>query len=93
MGEIMVLKLLGKLFTPHEDHGDVAGFAVTDKQTGQTVHRESFEAGRFGDQRLADKMVGKQESLQRKYAPSRFEVEAGLFNNRKSFEHFFPYGE
>lgn len=76
--------------TAEPDHGDVAGFVVHDRNTGHIVHREHFDSGRFDDDRLTDKMITKRDKLEKKYAPSRFEVEHGLFNSREAFFHFFP---
>ena len=75
---------------PPAEHDDVAGFVVTERKSGQMVHHESIDSGRYSSTRLADMMMAKRSRLERKYAPSRYDVEAGIFNNRKSFEHFFP---
>ena len=72
------------------DHGDVAGFVVHERATGQLVHQEAIDSGRYSSTRLADLMVAKRSRLERKYAPSRYDVEHGLFNSRDAFHHFFP---
>lgn len=69
---------------------DVAGFVVQDKKSGQIVHHEVFESGHLSARRLADKMIGKAERLERRFPPERYEVEHGVFNNRAAFYHFFP---
>jgi len=73
-----------------KDREDVAAFVINDRQTGAEVHRESVPTGRMNDEKVADLLVGRRENLEKKYAPSRFDIESGLFNSQASFEHFFP---
>lgn len=72
------------------DHGDVAGFVVRERATGQIVHSEHFESGRLPADRVVGAMERKREALAQKYSGARFEIEHGLFNNVGAFHHFFP---
>jgi hypothetical protein len=73
-----------------ENHEDFAGFVINDRGTGQEVHRECVPTGRLSDNKVADLLVRRRERLEKKYAPSHYDVDAGLFNSKASFEHFFP---
>lgn len=78
----------GKKAAP-ADNEDFAGFRVEDRDNGRVVHSECVGVGRMSDERVADFMVQRRERLEKKYAPSRYEVDAGLFNSEASFAHFF----
>ena len=75
---------------PARDKGDCAGFVVKDRDGGTEVHRETVPTGRMSDDKVADFLVSRREKLEKKYAPSRFDIESGIFNSPASFEHFFP---
>ena len=72
------------------DKGDCAGFVVNSRDGGTEVHRELVPTGRMSDDKVADFLVSRREKLEKKYAPSRFDIESGIFNSKASFEHFFP---
>ncbi len=84
------MKLFNQKIPPQKDHEDFAGFVINERGSGQEVHRECVPTGRLNDDKVTDLLVRRRERLEKKYAPSRYDIEAGLFNSKASFEHFFP---
>ncbi|MEO1232842.1 MAG: hypothetical protein AAFZ18_28495 [Myxococcota bacterium] len=66
------------------------GYVVRAQPSGRVVHYDLEEVGHLSDQAVADRSVSHREQLERRYPAPGFEVEAGLFNSREAFFHFFP---
>lgn len=69
---------------------DVNGYVVREQPSGRVVHFDLEEVGHLSDQAVADRSVSRRERLESRYPPPAYEVEAGLFNSRDAFFHFFP---
>ncbi|MEL7367924.1 MAG: hypothetical protein AAFN74_03355 [Myxococcota bacterium] len=83
-------KLLKRSGPRKSPRTDVNGFVVRAQPSGHVVHFDLEEVGHLDDQTVADRSVTHREKLERRYPSPRFEVEAGLFNSRDAFFHFFP---
>lgn len=84
---------VARLFTPETPppgRQDVAGFVVTDRQSGHVVHSEAFDAWKHSDDRVANKMFAKRERLEARYDPAKYDVQAGLFSSARAFEARYP---
>ena len=81
---------LGANKKPAENHEDFAGFVINKRGTGEEVHRECVPTGQLNDDKVADLLIRRRERLEKKYAPSQYDIDAGLFNSKASFDHFFP---
>jgi len=73
-----------------QDHGDIAGFVVHDRETGAIVHHEVFDAGLIPENELADRMIRRWEELVRAHPIPRYDVEYGLFPSVAAFYREFP---
>lgn len=82
---------LVKLFkktTPSDSCGLIAGFVVTEHETGRVVHRETEDVGHLNAKQATSTMLKKRRRLEQKYDPRHYHVQDGMFNTREAFEHF-----
>jgi hypothetical protein len=69
--------------------GFVAGFVVTERATGRTVHREMLDLSNFGVKKAVFRVWTKRQRLEWKYNPRHYEVEDIMFNTKRACERYF----
>lgn len=75
---------------PKRQHPDVAACVVTDNRTGEIVHHEVFASGHLSPQRVADRLLGRQRALARRFPAPAFSVDHGVFGRPAALLSVYP---
>ena len=80
--------ITGRSRTPR--YPDVAACVVTDNTTGEIVAHEVFVSGHMSAQRVADRLLGRQRRLARRFPAPRYSVDHGVFGTPAALLAVYP---
>jgi hypothetical protein len=73
-----------------EPCGLLAGFVVTERDTGREIHREMMDVSHLNIEKASAVTWKRYWKLARKYNSYRYDVQDGMYSSREAFEHFSP---
>jgi hypothetical protein len=76
--------------TSSEPCGLLAGFVVTERDTGREIHREIMDVSHLNIKKASAVTWKRYRKLVRKHDPYRYDVQDGMYSSREAFDHFSP---